>query len=85
MRDALPPTASGLARTGFTCPVCHREIVTSLQGLFDNPTRGSRQRFCSPACRQAAYRRRRAAVPETTPRQPHGGRNRSLTKTHQNK
>ena len=85
MRDALPSTASGLARTGFTCPVCDRQIVTSMQGLFDNPARGSRQRFCSPACRQAAYRRRRAAAPETTPRQPHGGRDRSLTNTRHNK
>ena len=84
MRDALPPLPAALARTGFTCPVCHRQTVTSLAGLFDNPARGSRQRFCSPACRQAAYRRRRAAVPETTPPQPHGGRNRSLTNTNQN-
>ncbi|MDT7597389.1 MAG: hypothetical protein QOJ06_2935, partial [Pseudonocardiales bacterium] len=25
MRDALPPNPDGLARTGFTCPVCHRQ------------------------------------------------------------
>jgi hypothetical protein len=80
MRDALPPTPDGRARHGFTCPVCDRQIVTSVEGLFTNPARGSRQRFCSPACRQAAYRRRRAAAPETEPLQPRGGRSRSLTK-----
>jgi len=40
--------------------------------------RGSAQRFCTPACRQAAYRRRRAHVAEDTPPQRHGGRDRHL-------
>jgi len=35
-------------------------------------------RFCTPACRQAAYRRRRAAAPEDTPAQHQGGRSRKL-------
>lgn len=79
MRDALPPTPDGRARYGFTCPVCNRDIATSVDGLFHNPDRGSRQRFCSPGCRQAAYRRRRAGAPANTPLQHRGGRNRSLT------
>ena len=79
MRDALPTSPDGHPRHGFTCTACQRTIVTSIDGLFHNPERGSQQRFCSPACRQAAYRRRRAGVPEHTPPQRHGGRNRSLT------
>ncbi len=64
---------------GFTCPVCARFIVTAVDGLWRNPAVGSPRRFCSPACRQAAYRRRRAGAPEDTPRQPTGGRDRRLT------
>ena len=78
MRDALPSTPDGPARHGLLCQACHRVVVTSVEGLFHNPERGSRQRFCSPTCRQSAYRRRQAGVPETTPPQPRGGRNRSL-------
>ena len=75
MRDASdPPT-----RQGFTCPVCGRFIVTAVDGIWSAPTPGSPRRFCDPACRQAAYRRRHASVTEDTPRQPSGGRNRSLT------
>jgi hypothetical protein len=33
--------------------------------------RGRPARFCSPACRAAAYRRRLQAVPESLPRWPH--------------
>ncbi len=76
MRDA----SDKAARHGFTCPVCARFTVTAVDGLFRNPGVGSPQRFCSPACRQAAYRRRRAGVPEDTARQTTGGRNRNLTK-----
>ena len=36
------------------------------------------QRFCDPACRQVAYRRRRANAPENTPVQRQGGRGRKL-------
>ena len=76
MRDAceLP------GREGFTCPVCARFIVTAVDGLWRNPNVGSPRRFCSPACRQAAYRRRRAGAAEDTARQTTGGRDRNLTK-----
>jgi hypothetical protein len=80
MRDALPPSPAGYPRRGFTCQACGRLVVTDIEGLFTNPARGSSQRFCSPACRQAAYRRRRATVAENTPRQHTGGRTRQLAK-----
>jgi hypothetical protein len=80
MRDALPPNPAGLARWGFTCQACGSIIVTAVDELFTNPPRGSRQRFCSPACRQAAYRRRHAHVAEDAPRQHAGGRTRGLAK-----
>jgi hypothetical protein len=69
-----------MARYGFTCQSCGQLVVTTVQGLFHNPARGSTQRFCSPACRQAAYRRRRAGVAEHEPRQHTGGRTRALNK-----
>ncbi len=75
MRDA----STRPARHGFTCPVCGRFIVTGVEGIWTTPTVGSPRRFCTPACRQAAYRRRRASAPEDTPRQPTGGRDRHLT------
>ena len=67
MRNALPATPDGLARSGVTCQACGHVVVTSIQGLYDNPAVGSPQRFCSPACRQAAWRRRRAGVAEDAP------------------
>ena len=88
MRDAsTPPTdaESGSVgdatptREGFTCASCRCFVVTAVTGVFANPKVGSPARFCSPACRTAAWRRRRASVPEDTPRQHHGGPNRSLT------
>jgi hypothetical protein len=60
----LPPTPDGYPRYGFTCQACGRAVVTTVEGLFHNPTRGSTQRFCTPACRQAAYRRRNAGTTE---------------------
>ncbi len=78
MRDALPSSPHGHHRTGITCTLCRSTVVTAVEGLFHNPQRGRQQRFCSPACRQAAYRRRRAGAPETTPLQRDGGRDRSL-------
>lgn len=80
MRNAFPllPNQDGLARTGLTCQCCGRVIVISVEGLFQTPTHGSAQRFCDPACRQAAYRRRQADVPENTPAQRQGGRGRTL-------
>jgi hypothetical protein len=79
MRDALPTSPEGQPRHGFTCQACGTTVITDVDGLFNNPERGSQQRFCSPACRQAAYRRRRASTPENTARQHHGGRGRELS------
>jgi hypothetical protein len=73
MRYASPPE-----RRGYHCAACKRFIVTALEGLFYNPDVGSPTRFCSSACRQAAYRRRRAGVAEDSPPQRTGGRNRHL-------
>jgi hypothetical protein len=83
MRNALPPNRSGLPRYGFTCQACRQVITTEITGLFTNPNRGNTQRFCSPACRQAAHRRRRAGVAEDQPRQHTGGRTRKLNKDQQ--
>lgn len=73
MRDACPLTSEA-----FVCACCGREVLTSMAGLFYNPKVGSPRRFCDPACRQAAYRRRQAGVPEGVPLQRRGGRGRSL-------
>lgn len=91
MRDASgrpasgPPTpeptrdASGRpARKVSRCECCGADTVIAVEGLFANPEPGSPRRFCSPACRQAAYRRRNAGVAETAAAQRTGGRNRSL-------
>ena len=77
MRDA----SDGPARQGFTCASCGRFIVTAVDGLWRTPGAGSARRFCDPACRQAAYRRRRAGAAEDAPRQTVGGRNRHLDPT----
>jgi hypothetical protein len=74
LRDASDPPA----REWFHCPSCNRDIVTAVKGVFRNPKSGSPQRFCSPSCRQAAYRRRKAGIAESTPGQFKGGRNRRL-------
>lgn len=84
MRDAFPLSPQGLARYGFACQCCGRPVITKVEGLFDNPARGSATRFCSPACRQAAYRRRQAGAAEHAPRQHHGGRTRKLIPTEKN-
>ena len=73
MRDASDPV-----RRGYDCAACGRFVVTAVDGLFRNPPVGSPARFCGPACRQAAYRRRQARAPEDTPRQLTGGRTRRL-------
>jgi hypothetical protein len=73
MRNAFPPE-----RHSFVCQCCGRTIVTAIDGLFANPAVGSPRRFCSPACRQAAWRRRRQGVEENTPPQRQGGRARRL-------
>ena len=74
MRDALAEPGG----TGFLCPTCGRFIVTAIEGWFSDRRHGSPRRFCSHTCRQRAYRRRRAGVPETTPLQLEGGRRRGL-------
>jgi hypothetical protein len=77
MRDA----SQDLDREGFACAACGRFNITAVEGLFDRNRAGSAQRFCDHACRQAAYRRRRAGVPEDAPLQQRGGRNRRLNPT----
>jgi len=67
-----------VVREGFHCPSCDRDIVTAIAGVFAYPKVGSPQRFCSASCRQAAYRRRKAGVAESTPGQFKGGRSRRL-------
>ena len=74
MRDA----SDRPAQQGFTCASCGRFIVTAVDGLWRTPGVGSPRRFCDPACRQAAYRRRRAGTAEDEPRQTVGGRGRHL-------
>ena len=77
MRNASPEPEP--IRQGITCASCGRFSVHAVLGVFANPQVGSPRRFCSPACRQAAHRRRRAAVPENTARQHDGGRSRHLS------
>jgi len=67
-----------VAPAGFTCPPCGRFVRTDLDGVLWRARSGSPARFCSPGCRQAAYRRRRAGAGEGVPLQRDGGRNRSL-------
>ncbi len=78
MRDASTPDATPEGREAFTCASCGHLTVTAIEGLFHNPQVGSPSRFCSAACRTAAWRRRRAGATEDTPRQHQGGSNRSL-------
>ena len=68
------------SRTSFVCACCARTIVTAIEGLFYNPPVGSKRRFCDPACRQAAWRRRKAGVLEATALQRRGGRSRGLAR-----
>ena len=65
-------------RHGVTCAGCGAFTVTAIDGLFANPPVGSPRRFCSPACRAGAWRRRRGGVAEDNPRQHAGGRSRRL-------
>jgi len=74
MRDA----SDDLARETLLCQCCGRSVTISIEGVFRNPQPGSPRRFCDPACRQAAYRRRRAGVDEAVTLQRSGGRGRGL-------
>jgi hypothetical protein len=76
--DGIRNASEPPVRHGITCATCGTFTLTAIKGLFSNPRVGSPQRFCSPACRAAAWRRRQAAVPEDTPRQRTGGRSRRL-------
>jgi len=82
LRDASPTgTRTGPPETlpvGFICPPCGRFIRTDLDGVLWRARTGSPPRFCSPGCRQAAFRRRRAGADEGVRLQQRGGRNRSL-------
>jgi hypothetical protein len=85
MRNASRPSPGQAlneepARTSFVCACCGRKVLTAVEGSFYNPPVGSRRRFCDPACRQAAWRRRKAGVPEATAPQRTGGRARGLAK-----
>lgn len=70
--------ASDPERHGYRCDACGHFVVTAVDGVFRNPATGSPARFCGAACRQAAYRRRRARVDENAPLQRSGGRSRRL-------
>jgi len=74
MRDASL-VAGEVTRSGFVCPPCGRFVRTDLDGVLFRTRTGSEPRFCSPGCRQAAYRRRRAGAREDAPLQHDGGRN----------
>jgi hypothetical protein len=74
MRDASDRPEREVCR----CECCGADTIIAVEGLFRNPQPGSRGRFCGAACRQAAYRRRRAGVAESTPAQRSGGRGRGL-------
>jgi hypothetical protein len=77
MRDASDRPARKISN----CECCGSDTIIAIENLFSNPQPGSPRRFCSPACRQAAYRRRRAGVAESTNLQRSGGRNRNLLAT----
>ncbi|MFP5318470.1 MAG: hypothetical protein ACLGI2_09250 [Acidimicrobiia bacterium] len=77
MRDASDRPARATSR----CECCGTDTVIAVEGVFANPRPGSPRRFCSPACRQAAYRRRRVGAGEAAPLQRSGGRDRSLRPT----
>jgi hypothetical protein len=78
LSDASPAEAEA-ARSGFVCPPCGRFIPTHIDGVLLRSHTGSAPRVCSPGCRQAAFRRRRAGVGEDAPLQHNGGRRRSLS------
>ena len=77
-RKVSPAGQPPAAVSGFVCPPCGRFIRTDLDGVLWQARCGSPPRFCSPGCRQAAYRRRQAGVAESVKLQLAGGRNRSL-------
>ena len=62
-RSARTPLDEEPRRTSFICACCGREVVTAIEGLFYNHPVGSERRFCDAACRQAAWRRRKAGPP----------------------
>lgn len=76
--SATPARERAPKRSGYTCPPCGRFVPTEVDGVVFRTRTGSPPRFCSPGCRQAAYRRRQAGVAEDVALQLRGGRDRSL-------
>jgi Zinc-ribbon containing domain len=66
MPDTPPPTPSRDATVTATCLTCHEPIAA-----------GHGRIYCSPRCRQAAYRRR--TTPTVSPAPPPAARNRRDT------
>lgn len=79
--SAVVAKRRSVRRVGYICPPCGRFIATEVEGMALRAQRGSPPRFCSPGCRQAAYRRRRAGVSEEVRLQIGGGRDRSLKRS----
>jgi hypothetical protein len=61
MRTPIPPDDVSVTAPG--CPACGATLPA-----------GRSRRFCSPACRQAAYRRRHQSAAAETPLQPRRSR-----------
>jgi hypothetical protein len=74
MRNASPEPP----RNQSVCAPCGTPILTAIEGHFYNPPVGSPRRFCSAACRQAAWRRQRAGIEKTAALQLRAGRTRRL-------
>lgn len=64
--------------TSFAVPTSIRTgrlaLCASCAAELRQPGNGRPRRFCSAACRKAAFRRRAQALPEATPLTPRGGR-----------
>ena len=76
--NAVRDASDRPAREVSWCECCGTNTVIAVEGLFRNPRPGSPRRLCSPACRQAASRRRQAGVAASTRPQRSGGRGRRL-------
>ncbi len=64
-RAGASPSPIDLRGSVVWCPQCHQRQFLAESGIstFENPgTGGRRRKYCSNACRQAAYRVRRAAA-----------------------
>jgi len=81
VENRLRYASDGSGRESFTCGVGGQTVICAVEGVFANRRVGSLARLCTPACRGAAYRRRRAGMVENTPLHHPGRRRRSLTGT----